>query len=107
MRWNALRPVAHAATAVEHPSRSGFRQLRGTNHPRNQGIKLRIGTPALNRSKDGESNEFMNKALWFLCLAWVVGYTAEAQDNDTVAMLTQELKAHSPPQWQIRVRWQD
>jgi hypothetical protein len=35
------------------------------------------------------------------------GMTAWAQENDPTVVLTENLKAHAPLQWHIRVRWQD
>ena len=32
---------------------------------------------------------------------------ALAEQPDPVAILTGELRAHAPPEWQLRVRWRD
>ena len=45
-------------------------------------------------------------ALSFAALA-LLSCPAAAQPADAVSVLTQELKAHVPAQWQVRARWRD
>jgi hypothetical protein len=48
-----------------------------------------------------------NLALLPLFLLIALGMPAQSEQADPVTVLTNELKAHAPDKWELRVRWRD